>query len=102
MNNQKYLIFAFIGGMIIIWAIYVNNRININSQYMQSILELNIEVLENNEVETSTKLTLKETFEKTITRQNNDRTLAIYPLLGIGFIFLIYSVFVRINSFRDD
>jgi hypothetical protein len=98
MNKQKYLFFALIGGVIILYATYMNARLNFQTQYMQRIFELNIEMLESKEVNTST---FKGTFDKTIIRHDLDRSKVIYPLWVIGFFCLIYSAFVRIHSDSD-
>jgi hypothetical protein len=101
MNKKKYLFFAFIGGMIILYATYMNARLNNQTQYMQSIFEINVELLENKEVKTSTKLAFKKSFDKMIIKQDINRSQLIYLLWGIGFFCLIYSAFVRTYSKSD-
>jgi hypothetical protein len=102
MNKQKYLNIPFLGGMIIILATYIiGSQLNNHNQFMRTTFELNIELLEAKEVEDSTILIFKESFDKMIISHNTARSLTIYPLLGIGFIFLMYSAFVRTKLDRN-
>lgn len=98
MNKNKYLFFAFIGGVIIIHAIYINLHLMHKTEHMQKIFDLNIEMLEFKEVETSTT---KKVFDKIIISQDFYRSYVIYPLWVIGFFFLLYSAYLRIHSDSD-